>query len=625
MNPAKRSVYSFGTIALAGVLFIALLIISNAMLRGWRVDLTENGQYTLSAGTQEILRNLQEPVLLYLFFSEESSRELPQLRSYAAWVEELLEEMAQASDGGLSVRRINPRPFSPDEDRAAEFGLQSVPVGAGGDMLYFGLAGTNSLDDVQVMPFIQPSKERFLEYDLAKMVATLSRPKRQKVALFSSLDLEPGFDPMIQGLREGWVIYDQLTQLFDVETLGPDAEVIADDVDLLFMVHPRELSGAFRYELDQFVLRGGRLVVFLDPMAEMDTGGDPSDPMARMNARSASDLGELLTAWGVAYDASRVVGDLYYALQVSAGAGMAPVRHLGILSVTGDGLNSDDIVSADLEAVNFSSAGWFEPVEDATTAFEPLVLSSENAAPIDSGRLRFLNNPNELLDGFEPTGDRYAMAARVTGPAQSLYEQAPAEEQAETHRNSAVEGGINVLLFADSDVLSDRLWVQKQDFLGQTLVNSFADNGSLVVNGVDHMLGSPELISIRTRATSARPFTRVDRLRLEAEEQFRATEERLQRELEDTERKLTEMQSSREDGDLTVLSSAQETEIQRFVDQRLQIRADLREVRHQLDREIDGLGTRLKIVNISLVPLLVIALSVLIGQFRQRRRQEEPA
>ena len=552
-------------------------------------------------------------------------RELPQLRSYAAWVEELVEEMAQASAGGLSVRRINPLPFSPDEDRAAEFGLQSVPVGAGGDMLYFGLAGTNSLDDVQVMPFIQPSKERFLEYDLAKMVATLSRPERRKVALFSSLELEPGFDPMSQGLREGWVIYDQLTQLFDVETLGPNAEVIAEDVDLLFMVHPRELSAEFRYELDQFVLRGGRLVVFLDPMAEMDTGGDPSDPMARMNARSASDLGELLTAWGVAYDAGRVVGDLYYALQVSAGAGMAPVRHLGILSVTGDGLNSDDIVSADLEAVNFSSAGWFEPVEDATTAFEPLVLSSENAAPIDSGRLRFLNNPNELLDGFEPTGDRYALAARVTGPAQSLYEQAPTQEQAEIHRSRAVEGGINVLLFADSDVLSDRLWVQKQNFLGQTLVNSFADNGSLVVNGVDHMLGSPELISIRTRATSARPFTRVDRLRLEAEEQFRATEERLQRELEDTERKLTEIQSSREDGDLTVLSLAQETEIQRFVDQRLKIRADLREVRHQLDREIDGLGTWLKIVNIGLVPILVIVLSVFIGQFRQRRRKEEPA
>ena len=625
MNPANRSFYSFGTIALASLLFIALLIISNAMLRGWRVDLTENGQYTLSVGTREILENLQEPVTLYLFFSEESSRELPQLRSYAAWVEELVEEMAQASAGGLSVRRINPLPFSPDEDRAAEFGLQSVPVGAGGDMLYFGLAGTNSLDDVQVMPFIQPSKERFLEYDLAKMVATLSRPERRKVALFSSLELEPGFDPMSQGLREGWVIYDQLTQLFDVETLGPNAEVIAEDVDLLFMVHPRELSAEFRYELDQFVLRGGRLVVFLDPMAEMDTGGDPSDPMARMNARSASDLGELLTAWGVAYDAGRVVGDLYYALQVSAGAGMAPVRHLGILSVTGDGLNSDDIVSADLEAVNFSSAGWFEPVEDATTAFEPLVLSSENAAPIDSGRLRFLNNPNELLDGFEPTGDRYALAARVTGPAQSLYEQAPTQEQAETHRSRAVEGGINVLLFADSDVLSDRLWVQKQNFLGQTLVNSFADNGSLVVNGVDHMLGSPELISIRTRATSARPFTRVDRLRLEAEEQFRATEERLQRELEDTERKLTEIQSSREDGDLTVLSLAQETEIQRFVDQRLKIRADLREVRHQLDREIDGLGTWLKIVNIGLVPILVIVLSVFIGQFRQRRRKEEPA
>ena len=230
-----------------------------------------------------------------------------------------------------------------------------------------------------------------------------------------------------------------------------------------------------------------------------------------------------------------------------------------------------------------------------------------------------------MLNGFEPPGDRYALMARVTGPAGSAFEAAPEGEDEASHLAAAGEQGISVLLFGDTDVLTDRLWVQKQNFLGRTLVNSFADNGTLAINGVDHLLGSSDLISIRTRSTSARPFTRVDALRLEAENQFRATEERLQRELEETERKLTEMQSAREDGDLLVLSEEQQQEIQRFVDQRLQIRSDLREVRHDLDREIDALGTRLKIVNIAAVPLLVVVAALVFSHYRRRRREEGAA
>jgi ABC-type uncharacterized transport system involved in gliding motility auxiliary subunit len=625
MEKSRQSFFSAGSIALLAILFIALVILSESLVKGWRLDLTENGQYTLSEGTANILSQLQEPVTIRLFFSEQASRDFPQVRDYAKWVAELLDEMVERSNGKLSVRPIDPLPFSPEEDEAAGFGLQAVPVGAGGDSLYFGLVGTNSLDDVQVMSFLQPSKERFLEYDLAKMISTLSRPEQKKVALLTSLDMGPGFDPMSQSVREAWVIHDQLNQLFELQTIPAGAEALPDDIDLLFLVHPRDLGERLRYQLDQFVLGGGRLVVFLDPFAESDTGGDPSDPMARLNAGSSSTLDGLLEAWGVNYDPGKVIGDLQYALQVSMGAGAAPVRHLGILSVTRDGLNGSDIVSADLEAVNFSSSGWLEPAAGATSAFEPLVQTSENAAPMEAARLRFLSNPLDLLSGFQPTGDRYALAARVTGPARSAFAGAPEESNGDTHLESASGDGINVLIFADTDILTDRLWVQKQNFLGQTLVNSFADNGSLVINGVDHLLGTQDLISIRTRATSTRPFDRVDTLRLQAEQRFRDTEEKLQRELEETERKLTEMQSIREDGDLAVLNEAQQAEIQRFVDQRLQIRRDLREVRHNLDREIDALGTRLKVINIALVPALVIVVALLFGRQRRRRQQEATA
>jgi ABC-type uncharacterized transport system involved in gliding motility auxiliary subunit len=287
-------------------------------------------------------------------------------------------------------------------------------------------------------------------------------------------------------------------------------------------------------------------------------------------------------------------------------------------------MDQDDIVSADLEAVNLSSAGWLEAREGAASEFQSLLRSSENAAPIDSSRLRFLADPGDLQDGFVPTGERYALAARITGATKSAFEGAPDGFDPAAHRAGAVEEGINVILFADSDMLTDRLWVSKQNFFGQTLVNSFADNGTLVVNAVDNLLGSTELISIRTRNASARPFDRVEQLRLEAEGRYRATEERLNLELEETERKLAEIQSGRSGDDLAILNEEQQEELQRFVDRRIQLRSELREVQHQLDREIDTLGTRLKALNIVLAPALVILAALLFGQLRRRRQEDSP-
>lgn len=621
MDQKHRNLYSTGSIILLAFLFVALVILSDVLLQGQRLDLTRNKQYTLSEGTLNILSKLEEPVNIYLFFSEESSRNLPQIRRYARWVGEMLDEMADHGKGVLAIHRVDPQPFSNDEDMAAQFGLQAIPTGAAGDVLYFGLAGTNTLDDLQLMPFLQPSKEQFLEYDLAKMISGLTHPEQKKVGLLSSLELQPGFDPATQSVREAWTIYDQLDQLFDLELIPADTRTLPENLDLLILLHPRQLADSLPYQLDQFVLEGGRLVAFLDPFAEADLGGNPGDPMARFNAGSSSTLDGLLGAWGIRFDPARLVGDLEYALQVGLGNGGQAVRHLAILSVSGEGLNKDDIVSADLETVNFSSTGWLEPIEGASTQFTSLVQTSRNAAPFDANRMRFLSNPLDLLTGFQATGEHYSLAARITGPAASAFESAPEGFDAADHIAHSGAQGINVLLFADTDVLTDRMWVQKQNFLGQSLVSSFADNGNLVVNAVDHLLGTRDLISVRTRATTRRPFDRVERLRLAAEAQYRATEERLQRELEETERKLAEMQSSRNDGDLTVFSQAQQDEVQSFMDQRLKIRSDLRQVRHSLDREIDALGTRLKIINIVLIPVLVVLAALAYGHLRRRRRE----
>ncbi len=607
----KKSIYSVASLALLLILFVVVSMLSSNLLRGLRFDLTENRLYTLSEGTLNILDGLQEPVTIYLFFSQEASRDLPQIRSYAERVDELVEEFANHSGGNLVLKRIDPAPFSEEEDQAAAFGLQAVPVGASGESLYLGLAGSNSLDDVQAMPFLQPSKEQFLEYDLAKMISSLGNPERRRIGLLSTVPMGPGWDPGSQSAREAWVVYEQFEQLFAIEDIEPGATALREDLDVLLLVHPKGLGQGMLYNIEQFVLGGGHLIAFLDPFAEADRG-DPSDPMAQMQAGSASTLGPLLEAWGVAYDPTRVLGDLQY------GAGTTRARHIGILSVPAEGLNDDDIVSADLEIVNFSSTGWFEAAEGAGTTFEPLVMSSQNAAPMDASRLRFLTNPADLMNGFNPTGDRYALAARLTGPASASVE-APAGP-AGVHIAEADESGINVLLFADTDVLTDRLWVQKQPFLGQNLVTSFADNGSLAVNAIDNMLGNRDLISIRTRASSGRPFERVDNIRVAAERSFRATEERLQMELEDTERKLGELQVAKGEGDLMVISEEQQAEIQRFMDRKLEIRRELRQVQHDLQRDIERLGTRLKFLNIALVPAAVMVVA-LVYAARRRKRQ----
>ncbi len=613
----KKSLYFAVSLALLLVLFASLSMLSGKLFRGMRLDLSENHLYTLSEGTINVLAGLQEPVNIYLFFSEESSRDLPQIRSYAQRVNELLDEFANRSDGKLKIHQVDPEPFSEKEDEAARYGLQAVPVGVDGTTLYLGIAATNSLDDVQTMPFLQPTKEKFLEYDLAKMVSFLGHPQRKTIGLISSLPMTAGFDPQTQSAREPWVVYEQLSQLFTIKSIDAQETSLPEGLDMLVLVHPRNLSPDLLVKVDQFVLGGGRLLVFLDPLAESDRG-DPSDPMAQMQAGSSSTLEPLLKAWGLSFDTQKVLGDLQF------GVGSGGTRHIGILSVPREAMDADDVVSADLEMVNFSSTGWLQEVPGATTTIEVLVESSENAGPIDATRMRFLANPNDLMQGFNPTGEKYALAVRISGPASSAFADSPPEGSAKNVLKESVGGGINVLMFADSDMLSDRLWVQKQAFLGQNVVTAFADNGNIAVNAVDNLLGNNDLISIRTRASSVRPFERVDALQLQAETEYRATEERLQQELTETERKLTELQAGRPESDMLVLTDEQKQELQRFVDRKLEIRKELRQVQLDLQRDIDRLGTQLKLVNVVLVPALVIVVAILLG-WRRRQMQTRRA
>jgi ABC-type uncharacterized transport system involved in gliding motility auxiliary subunit len=614
-----------GLIALA-VLFLGVVMLSNVGLRGMRVDLTQNKLYTLSRGTQQVLAELKEPINLYFYFSREAAaKQAPLVMPYANRVREFLEELAARSGGKIHLRVIDPQPFSEDEDRAGEYGLQSLQAG-GGDALYFGLAGTNSTDGRAAISNFQADREEFLEYDVAKLINELGTPKKPVIGLMSSLGLEGQFNPMTGQMGEPWPILTQLQELFIIRSLKTDVDHIDKDVDVLMLVHPKGLAPKTLYAIDQFVMRGGRILLFVDPNSGADTSGqDPSNPLAGAMADHSSDLPPLLAAWGVDYDATKVIGDLERGLEVRTSMQSPPIRHIGILGLAHRDMNQNDVVTASLEKINLATAGSLAAHPGAKTTFEPLLLSSASAEPLPAQRFNALTDPATLRDGFKPTGVRYALAARITGPVESAYPQGPPPDQkpapgppvAHLAKSSAPA---NIVIVADTDLLMDYMWVQTREVFGQRVAQAFANNGDLIANVLDNLSGSSALISVRGRASFSRPFERVEALKRQADDRLRAKAMELQAELQQTETKLTELQSKRNDQSSVVLSPEQEAELKRFVAEKARVRKELRETQRGLDVDINRLNTWLKVINIAIVPLLVAVLGVVVLSLRRRRR-----
>jgi ABC-type uncharacterized transport system involved in gliding motility auxiliary subunit len=634
MGTASQRNISSSSLLLLALAFIAAIIVSNQLFSGWRIDLTENRLYTLSDGTRQILENIEEPVNLYFYYSDKASEDVPTIRSYANRVREMLNEFRRAADGNIKLNVIDPLPFSEDEDRAAQFGLQGIGLAGSPDPIYLGLAGTDSVDNEEIIPFFQPDKEQFLEYDIAKLVSTLANPQRKVIGLISGAPMVGSFDPQTQRMSQPWVIYQQAEQLFDIRNLGVDVETIDDDVGMLWIVQPKNLNSAALYAIDQFVLGGGNAMIFVDPLAEADPAAPPQGMPAGMPPQGqSSDLSELFGAWGLEFSTTDVVADAQLALPISAGPGGRPMRHPGLLGLTEAELSADDVTTADLNTINVGLAGHLRIAEDGAATIEPLLSSSAAAGIVASSRFSFLPDPSTLFNGLVPSGENYVIAARVSGELPSAFPEGAPEMEVSTEEGSGEEdadtadhlatsvGPVNLVVVADVDILSDRLWVQQQSFFGQRIANAFASNGAFVVNALESLLGSAELIAVRSRATYSRPFTKVEELRVEAEARYRETEQRLQSELAETERRLGELQSARQDTGAVLLTPEQQDEIDRFIDQRSAIRKDLRAVQRDLDRNIEQLGTSLKIINTALVPVLLTTF-VLLAVWRRSRRED---
>ncbi|WP_263322157.1 Gldg family protein [Endozoicomonas sp. Mp262] len=653
----------------AGLLVLALLtllltVAINQVFKGARLDLTEDKLFTLSQGTHNLLKGLESDATLQLFYSDSQTQDLPFIRNYARRVTELLEEYVAASRGKLKLEVIDPEPFSENEDKAAEYGLQAIPLGGGAKEAYFGLVITSDGDSGkhEVISFLHPDKERFLEYDISKLVYSVTQKTKPKVGLISGLQVHGGFDMASRQSTGPWTSISQLEQLYDVTTVEPGARELPADLKLLVIIHPKDLSDQMRYAIDQFVLAGGNALVFVDPNAESESQGGMGGMMMGMGGDKSSSFEPLFKAWGISVDPKKVLADASNALSVGSPSGR-PVRHLGILGYGENNFNKEDVVTSSLNSVNFATAGAVHSLEEGETTVNPLLRSSTNSMLMDADAFSMMFDPSNLYKSFKPTGEQYTLIARVTGTVKTAYpdgrppepepkgddkvekkdgdakavskkskktesknEQTPvADNQGDGSGKLKVEHlsvsvkPVNIIVVADTDVLTDRLWVQKTSFFGQQIVQPFANNGDMLINMVDNLLGNADLISIRSRGQFSRPFERVNELERQAEASFHQKEDELKQRLSDTESKLRELQSKKEGDEKLVLSPEQEQEVEKFVQEKLKIRKELREVQHQLGKNIENLGSTLKLFNILAVPLL-ITLLVLGFRFYSRRR-----
>lgn len=641
---------SIGLVAIGVALILSVIIIS--LLPSLRIDLTEDNLYSLSDGTRDIVTNLENPLEIMFFYSESATEDVPQIRSYGTRVQELLREIIIASNGRLSLNVIDPEPFSEDEDLATEFGIQAVPVSQGGQAIYFGLvvaqadgASSNPLGRAaETMPLIRPDQEQFLEYEFMKLISKVNQPDLQVVGLLTELDIDGGFNPAAGQATQQWMIMDIIRQLYEVRRVDLVSNSIDEDIDILMIVHPQGLAEQMLYAVDQFILRGGRAMVFLDPSADSMVTRSPEGSL--IPAGMSSELPGLLQAWGIEFAGDKVLTDNELALRVMMGQGSRPIAHLGMLGIQRNYLAQGDIVTNRLEAINLSSSGAISQADGATTRFEPLITSSTDAMLMDVGLFEDVTDPSVLFDEFVSAEQSYTIAARVSGVVESAFPEGRPEvieeELAESTEDEAASdaepavveedepvaehisssnGEVNILIFADTDMLSDRLWVQVAQFLGQRVPQPFANNGDVVINALENLSGGAALTSIRSRGRYSRPFTRVVQLQREADDRLRSEEAVLLESLAETEAALAELNQT-EDGQLVgQITPEIQAEVDRFNEEMLRTRRSLRDVQYQLTADIERLGSNLKLINTALIPVLLTIMALIMSYLRVQRRK----
>lgn len=639
-----RHTMAWTGLVLAGVVFLSINLISSTAFRSVKADFTKEGLYTISEGTRKALSSIDEPIDIRVYYSNKLGEAAPSFAKNFERVRTLLEQYRSISGGKLQVSYIDPEPFSDAEDRAVAAGLRGIRLNPEGDLGYFGMVGANSTDNEETIGFFAPERERFIEYDVTKLIYTLAHPKKPTIGLVSTLPLDGGLDPMM-GMRgpvmQPQMVMQQIRDLFEVKTLGKDLKEVPADVDVLMVVQPDGLSPEAVYAIDQFALKGGRVLAFVDPVPETLR---PATPMAMSTSLNFEEFNKLLKAWGVEFDGKQVAGDIQHARRVQFGGGPNNVvtEYVAWLGFDSSNLDKGDVLSAGIERLNLASSGYFTPVKGATSKLTPVLQTSAEAEIIPAEKISPMPDAVALLREYKPGGKPLVIAARISGEVKSAYPdgrpKAEKSEEKKDEKNASAapsnteeakdadgkaahraEGKINVLVVADTDLLSDQFWVDVRDFLGQQIAMPHAHNSAFVIGALENLSGSDALLSLRGRGVVDRPFELVADIRREAERRYREKEQALTAKLKELQDQLAKLEKVG-DGEAVILTDKDREAIERFRGEMLTVRRDLREVKRALREDIDRLDAWLKIANIGAVPLLLGAGAIGWAAWRRRRR-----
>ena len=626
----------------AGIVAMALILIAFNIIAGaakQRVDLTKEKAYTLSAGTRAILKKLDTPVKIRFYCTQgESTPQMVMLRSYAKRVEDLLDEYRQAAHGEITIEKYDPQPDSDAEDSAHLDGIEGQMM-ANGEPFYLGLAVSQGLDQRQTVP-LDPDRERLLEYDLSRAITRVVTPDKPVVGIMSAM---PVFgmpaNPMMmrmgqQGGQQPWVIVNELKNDFTVKRVAMDVDKIDDDVKVLIVIHPRDIADKTQYAIDQFIMRGGKLIAFLDPLPMLDT--KEQNQMLGSIPNSGSSLDKLLKAWGLSFDTTKVVADLKFKMKMG-GRGGEPQDAPAVLAVTDEGLNGDDILTSQIGNVWLPYAGAFTGTPVAGLKETVLIKSTPDSQLVD-GFMANLSGEN-IMKEFKPSGTQYALAVRLTGRFKTAFPNGPPEDKKDDNKDAKdsadkkeepkkpenflkeSQGDNTVILVGDSDMLYDQVALQPVPTLfgGQVYMPR---NGNLnfAQSAIEQLTGDNNLIAVRSRATISRPFTRIVDMEAEANKKFQSVIKGLQDSAAEAQRKINELQQQKKDKDQRfILSTEQTAELTKLREDEVSTRKKLKQVQKDFRKEVVGMQTWLKWVNILAVPCAVTASGIVIATVKRRK------
>ena len=625
---ADRSLLASFSIALAVVFFLAFNALINTAFTASRLDLTQDKLFTLSDGTKELLSAIDEPIDVRLYYSRRFNEIGPDIARHATRVSELLGEYERLSGGKVRVEVFDPEPFSPEEDLAVSDGIQGLPFDQSGERVYFGVAGTNSTDDRDSIGYLAPERGPFLEYDLTRLIHNLANPDKARVGVLSDLPLQgTQFDNY-----QPWLIVEGMRQFFDVRFIDRDDKKLPEDMEVLVIAAIHFLNDSLAYEIDQFVMNGGRVLAFVDPFAEAMALAGPQAGQLPPPGVGIAAMKDLMSSWGVEMPAAEFVANSDDAVRVGfpdpeSGQQVA-VDYVAWLTLQGDRFNKTDIVSSQLQRIVVTSAGALLPIEGATTTFEPLIFTSRNSDLMSAFDLAQRPNPIALIKQFEPEDKSYTLAARISGDVKTAFPDGPpkevldAAEDAEAVKKAHLSESrepLNAILVGDADFLADRNWAQVQEIGGQRLAIPSANNADFAINAIDNLRGSQALVGLRGRGLSVRPFQVIVEMRQEADDKFRAKEQELLAVIEEIDQNIQRLQLE-EQSTGVLLTAAQQVEIDNLRVLILANRRDLREVQRSLRNDVETLESRVRVINIWAVPVVIAIFALLLAFVSRVRR-----